>query len=100
MNTYWIWFSRINKIGAITQNKLLQKYKSPENIWNLTEKELIENDFLNKKNIDIILSNEFRKNLKAYEAYITKNSQKVQHIPTNYFKISIFQTVKGLSFCS
>ena len=40
MNKYWIWFSRINKIGAKTQNKLLEKYHNPEEIWNLTKKEL------------------------------------------------------------
>lgn len=38
MNKYWIWFSRINKIGAKLQNQLLEKYKSPEVIWNI-EKE-------------------------------------------------------------
>ena len=42
MNKYWIWFSRINKIGAKLQNQLLEKYKSPEVIWNI-EKEEIEN---------------------------------------------------------
>ena len=35
MNKYWIWFSRINKIGAKTQNELLKTYKTPEKIWNL-----------------------------------------------------------------
>ena len=28
MNKYWIWFSRINKIGAKLQNQLLEKYKN------------------------------------------------------------------------
>ena len=41
MNKYWIWFSRINKIGAKLQNQLLEKYKSPEVIWNI-EKEKLE----------------------------------------------------------
>ena len=42
MNLYWIWFSRINKIGTKTQNKLIEKFENPEKIWNLTEKELTE----------------------------------------------------------
>lgn len=73
MNTYWIWFSRINKIGAKAQKKLLDKYKNPEIIWNLTEKELQQNEYLNKQSIEIILNKEYKKNLKAYEAYMDKN---------------------------
>ena len=42
MNKYWIWFSRINKIGAKAQYKLLEKYETPENIWSLDENELKE----------------------------------------------------------
>lgn len=73
MNTYWIWFSRINKIGTMAQKKLLDKYKNPEIIWNLTEKELQQNKYINRQSIEIILNNEFKKNLKAYEAYMDKN---------------------------
>lgn len=73
MNTYWIWFSRINKIGAMAQKKLLDKYKNPEIIWNLTEKELQQNKYINRQSIEIILNKEFKKNLKAYEAYMDKN---------------------------
>ena len=43
MNKYWIWFSRINKIGAKLQNQLLEKYKSPEVIWNIEKEELCGN---------------------------------------------------------
>ena len=42
MNKYWIWFSRINKIGAKTQYELLKKYKTPEKIWGLGKAELEE----------------------------------------------------------
>ena len=42
MNKYWIWLSIINIIGAREQNRLLEKYKTPEAIWNLRENELIK----------------------------------------------------------
>ena len=74
MNKYWVWFSRIYKIGAKKQNELLIKYKLPENIWNLSEKELKENDFLTKENIDIIIDKRYRNNLEIYIEYMNKNN--------------------------
>ncbi len=73
MNTYWIWFSRINKIGARVQNELLNKYETPKNIWKLTKEELQKNQFLDKEKIEIILDNTYRKNLKSFEEYMKKN---------------------------
>ena len=52
MNKYWIWFSRINKIGAKTQYELLKKYKTPEKIWGLGKAELEET--ITKEQIKII----------------------------------------------
>ena len=39
---YWIWFSLIKGLGCVRKRKLLQLYKSPENIYNLTKKELLK----------------------------------------------------------
>lgn len=74
MDTYWIWFSRINKIGARIQNELLNKYKTPKNIYKLTKEKLQKNEFLDKQKIEIILDNNYRKNLKSFEEYMKKNS--------------------------
>ena len=52
MNKYWIWFSRINKIGAKTQYELLKKYKTPEKIWGLGKTELEET--ITKEQIKIV----------------------------------------------
>ena len=68
MNKYWIWFSRINKIGAKTQNKLLEKYHNPEEIWNLTKKELQGILDENQKN---------RINLEKYAEYMQKHEIKM-----------------------
>ena len=75
MNKYWIWFSRINKIGAKTQYELLKKYKTPEKIWGLGKAELEET--ITKEQIKIILNQEYRKNLEKYDKYMQKNNIKI-----------------------
>ena len=75
MNKYWIWFSRINKIGAKTQYELLKKYKTPEKIWGLGKTELEET--ITKEQIKIILNQEYRKNLEKYDKYMQKNNIKI-----------------------
>ena len=41
-NRYWIWLSLINGLGAIKKKKLLELYKTPENIYELNKEELLE----------------------------------------------------------
>lgn len=75
MNKYWIWFSRLNKIGAKTQNDLLEKYKIPEKIWHLTKDELKKN--VNDKQAEIILDETYKKDLEKYEEYMKKHNIKM-----------------------
>jgi len=75
MDKYWIWFSRTNKIGAKTQNKLLEKYKTPEKIWHLTKEELIKD--VNEIQASIILDETYRKDINRYSEYMNKNSIKM-----------------------
>ena len=75
MNNYWI--SRIFKIGARTQKDLLEKYDTPQKIWELDRKELEQNSYLTEEQIKIILDNKYRKNLKLYSAYMEKNNIKM-----------------------
>ena len=75
MNKYWIWFSRINKIGAKAQNKLLEKYHNPERIWNLTKEELQE--ILDNKQVEIVLNQNNRENLEKYDEYMQKHKIKM-----------------------
>ena len=75
MNKYWIWFSRINKIGAKTQNKLLEKYKTPEKIWHLTKQELIKD--VNAIQASIILDETYRRHIEKYDEYMKKHSIKM-----------------------
>lgn len=75
MNKYWIWFSRINKIGAKAQNKLLEKYHNPERIWNLPKEELQE--ILDNKQVEIVLNQNNRENLEKYDEYMQKHKIKM-----------------------
>ena len=75
MNKYWIWFSRINKIAAKAQNKLLEKYHNPERIWNLTKEELQE--ILDNKQVEIVLNQNNRENLEKYDEYMQKHKIKM-----------------------
>ena len=73
MNKYWVWLSRIYKIGAINQKRLLETYKEPEKIWKLSKKELAKNKFLTENQINIILDKTYRENLAKYIEYMEKN---------------------------
>ena len=75
MNKYWIWFSRINKIGAKLQNQLLEKYKSPEVIWNIEKEELEK--FVKQEYVEILLDKKYRQNLEKYADYMKENKIKM-----------------------
>lgn len=77
MDNYWIWFSRIFKIGARTQKDLLEKYDTPQKIWELDRKELERYSNLTEEQIKIILDNTYRENLKLYSAYMEKKNIKM-----------------------
>lgn len=77
MSKYWIWFSKINEIGARKQNELLKKYKQPKKIWSLTKEELEQNINLEQKDIEIILDNKYRKDLEKHIEYMQKNDIKI-----------------------
>lgn len=68
---YWIWFTRI-KIKPYTKYKLIQKYKNPEIIYNLSKKELIKQE-IETEEIQEILNKTYKQNLEIYEQYLLKN---------------------------
>jgi len=74
---YWIWLSRIKGIGSKNINKLLNKYKTPENIWRLNEKELTKINGIGEIIAKNILNIDYRKNLDKYEGYMLKNNIKL-----------------------
>lgn len=73
MDKYWVWLSYLYKIGPKLQNRLLNKYKTPEVIWNLSKKELERNDFLSSEQIEIILNKRYKENIYKYIEYMVNN---------------------------
>ena len=76
-NKYWIWFSRIEELTCIQKEKLLERYKSPEKIWNLSKLDLIQINELSMNCIEGLLKKSYREDLDLYEKYINKNNIKI-----------------------
>ena len=61
---YWVWFSKIQKLGSIRMQKLLEKYKNPKEIWKCKKEDLLKIDGIGEKIAEEILNNKYRMNLK------------------------------------
>ena len=70
---YWIWLTRIDGLGSIRIQKLLERFKVPKNIWMAKKEELIEVDGIGDEIANKILDNKYRLNLDVYENYMKKN---------------------------
>lgn len=73
---YWIWLSRIEKLGSIKISKLLEVYKEPKEIWKLKKEELIKIDGIGEKLAQEVLKKEYRENLEKYADYMDKHEIK------------------------
>lgn len=82
---YWIWLSRIEGLGCIRKNKLLEIYKTPENIWNLSFEEITNLDGFGEKIALEILSEKYRKDLDKYMEYMDKNKINIINIYDNEY---------------
>lgn len=70
---YWIWLSRIKKVGAIKKRKLLQTFGTPKNIWNAKKMELIGVEGIGEKIADEILDDKYKKDLFKYIGEMEKS---------------------------
>lgn len=55
MEQYWIWFSRLPYVGAVTQKNLLQAFDTPENIYSASKGELKAVRGVSKRAIESML---------------------------------------------
>lgn len=74
---YWIWLSRIKRLGSIKTQKLLEKYKTPEQLWKCTKQELLQVEQIGEETANEILKEEYRENLEKYKNYMDKNQIKI-----------------------
>ena len=71
---YWIWLSLIKNLGSKRKQILLEKYKTPETIYNLTEKELIEIPGIGKNLINNILDKKVRNDVNNHISYMKQQN--------------------------
>lgn len=72
-NRYWIWLSLIKGLGAIKKKKLLEIYKTPENIYKLDKDELLKIEGIGEKLADKILNEKVRASVSKHIEYMQKN---------------------------
>ena len=81
---YWIWISRIKKVQNKTLLKLLEKYKLPNQIYELSYYELLKNQVKEFEIVEI-LKKEYRDNLQDYYDYMVKNNIDIIPINNKYY---------------
>lgn len=64
---YWIWFSRIEKLGSIRKQKLLEKYHHPKEIWKCKKEELLQIEGIGEETAQKILTHTYREGLEEME---------------------------------
>lgn len=77
---YWIWFSLIKKLGCIRKKRLLEIYKTPEKIYNLTRKELAKIDGIGEETIHNIMESKDERVIDYHIKYMKENNIDIIHI--------------------
>lgn len=99
---YWIWFSRIENLTPKLQLELLQKFNTPQKLWNKKEEELIAQG-ISDKTVKKICDPKYKKDLDKYLEYMQKNKIELINIyskeyPSNLKQIydpPVFLYIKG-----
>ncbi len=71
---YWIWFSLIKKLGSRRKLKLLELYKNPEQIYNLTKEKLLKIDGIGEEIANNIIKSKNKQILNYHIQYMQKNN--------------------------
>ena len=82
---YWIWLSRLEKIGSIKLQNLLNQFKTPKNIWCATKEDLIKVQGIGETLANTILDTKYKENLDKYENYMRKNNIQLITIFDKYY---------------
>lgn len=77
---YWVWLSLIPNLGSKKKQDLLKKYKKPEIIYYLKEKELSNIKGIGEKTIESILDKNIRGNVERHMKYMEKNNIEIVSI--------------------
>ena len=88
---YWIWFSLIKNLGPKRKIKLLDLYKNPEKIYNLTKEELLKIEGIGEETVNNILNSKNKKMLDYHIKYMEENSIDIIHIYEENYPHSLKQ---------
>ena len=70
---YWIWFSRIDNLTPKILNELLEKFKSPKKLFEISKEELLLAG-IKEKYINEIIDTKYKLKLQKYSQYMNQNS--------------------------
>lgn len=77
---YWIWFSLINKLGVRRKLNLLQIYKNPQRIYNLTKEELLKVEGIGEDTAKNIITSKNENLLNYHINYMERNNIDIMNI--------------------
>lgn len=77
---YWIWLSLIKNFGPVRKRKLLEVYKNPERIYNLTKEELLKIEGIGDEIVNNIINSKNEKIIDYHMKYMRKNNINIIHI--------------------
>lgn len=82
---YWIWFSLIKNLGPKRKQKLLETYKTPEQIYNLKQEELLKVEGIGKELANNIINSKNEKTINYHIKYMQENNIDIINInESNY----------------
>ncbi len=74
---YLVWISRIEGLGSIKIQRLLEKYKTLANMWNLEKQDLMKIEGIGEVLAQKILDKKYKLELEKYLNYMSKNNIKI-----------------------
>ena len=77
---YWIWFSLIKGLGCVRKNNLLKIYGTPEEIYKLSNRELLKVDGIGEETVTNIIEAKNEKILNYHIKYMKENNIDIIHI--------------------
>lgn len=76
----WIWLAMMEGVGPVRKKRLLEKFKTPRNIYEAKKEELLKVEGISEKIADSILKTKDLELIKKYEAYMNQNHIKMVNI--------------------
>lgn len=88
---YWIWFSLIPKLGSKRKQKLLEIYKTPEQIYKLKQEELLKVEGIGEELANNIINSKNEKIINYHIKYMKENNIDIIHIYENTYPQNLKQ---------